>query len=631
MLAVLSDVHANQEALRAVLADMLTEGAGACDIALLGDIIGFHAQPGECVQLLRERALRAAVRGNHEEALRHRNFFGNMPLIDQMVERTRSMLAAEDIAWLTALPLTAEAGGLFFAHSTAHEPGAWGRIRNEAEARAAFGAQQADVAFFGHTHRPTIFRLSPNGELAALPIRYDASGSFCLKLDAGARYLVNPGAVGQPRDGDPRAAYALYDEATRTLCLRRVTYDVAATAACLPRMGLPESFGEALKQGRSPLADTHMNTDPEQETPRKRSRRWFLKGLAGVGALAAAGAAVDWVLPRTLCRPGEWNGPVTDHFNGTRFYNPEPGHSYGDARAGARWLFSRHERRPYPIVEQNEHRPELAASIEPHEWEVTMVNHATMLIRLAGCTVLTDPVWSDYTSPIQGIGPKRTRPAGMAWEEVPHVDVCLLSHDHYDHFDVTSLQRLTERDNPLYVVPLGLASLLRYHCGEQVRVVELDWWQTTELTHGLRCHVVPAYHWSRRYRTEATANRSLWCGFYLEGAGRPTIYYAGDTAMTRWFTEIRRRLGAPTLALLPIGAYKPGWIRNNHISPADAVEAFGLLCAERALACHWGTWQLANEGWQETLDDLAAALAEAGVEPVRFRAPLNGQTLRGSF
>ncbi len=622
MLAILSDIHANREALEAVLADAQEQGADA--FALLGDVVGFHADPGECLRLLRALPLVAAVRGNHEEALRHRGFFGDMPLIDQMVERTRALLSAEERDWLSALPLTAEAGGLSFAHSSPHEPDAWGRIRRADEARAAFAAQGAALAFFGHTHRPALFRLAPGGEPESLPLCYDESGSCRLVLDAGARYLVNPGAVGQPRDGDPRAAYALYDAATRTLTLRRVAYDAAATAAKLPLMGLPGSFGEALKQGKSPLAAAD-----SKPAPRRRSRRWFLKGLAGVGALAAAGAAVDWLLPRTLCRPGEWSGPVSDHFDGTRFYNPEPGKSYGDAKAALRWWFDRGERTPYPVVEQNGHRPELAPDIARHEWEVTMVNHATMLIRLAGCTLLTDPVWSDCTSPVQGIGPSRTRPAGMAWEEVPRVDACLLSHDHYDHFDVDSLQRLAERDNPLFIVPLGLASLLRYHCGEGVRVAELDWWQHVELPGGLRCHVVPAYHWSRRYRTAETANRSLWCGFYLEGAGYPAIYFAGDTAMTKWFAEIRRRLGAPTLALLPIGAYKPGWIRNNHTSPADAVEAFGILGAERALACHWGTWQLANEGWQETLDDLAAALKAAGIEPARFLAPLNGQTERG--
>ena len=140
MLAVLSDVHANLEALLAVLADVQAQGAEASAFALLGDVIGFHADPAACVELLRGLPLRAAVRGNHEEALRHRGYFGSMPLIDRMVERTRAMLPADALAWLTSLPVTAEAEAeaekVFFVHSSPHEPEKWGRIRQVDEANA---------------------------------------------------------------------------------------------------------------------------------------------------------------------------------------------------------------------------------------------------------------------------------------------------------------------------------------------------------------------------------------------------------------------------------------------------------------------------------------------------------------
>ena len=363
-------------------------------------------------------------------------------------------------------------------------------------------------------------------------------------------------------------------------------------------------------------------------TPPNRSRRWFLKGLLGVGALAAAGKGVDWLLPRTLCRAGEWHGPVTDHFDGTYFYNPEPQLPMG-TREALRWLSDRKTKGHYPHVDRNTHTPELAPQVKGKEWEVTMVNHATMLVRVHGLNILTDPVWSDYTSPVQGLGPCRTRPVGIEWDELPRIDVCLISHDHYDHFDVNTLQKLEQRDHPLFIVPLGLQSLLTYHCGEGLRVAELDWWQHTTLQ-GLRIHVVPARHWSKRYRTTESANRSLWCGFYIQPpAGGPTIYFAGDTARTTWFTTIRKRLGTPDVALLPIGAYRPEWIRNNHTNPADAVDAMQALRAPLAIACHFGTWQLANEGYDETLQDLAAALKRAGIPASRFPAPDNGQTLRG--
>ncbi|MBR5522863.1 MAG: MBL fold metallo-hydrolase [Akkermansia sp.] len=370
---------------------------------------------------------------------------------------------------------------------------------------------------------------------------------------------------------------------------------------------------------------------PEQHLPQppKRSRRWFLKGLLGVGALAAAGKGVDWLLPRTLCRAGEWQGPITDHFDGTYFYNPEPQLPMG-TREALRWLTDRKSKGYYPKVERNNHTPKLAPQVTGRNWEITMVNHSTMLIRVHGLNILTDPVWSDYTSPVQGFGPCRTRPVGIAWDELPHIDVCLISHDHYDHFDVNTLQKLEQRDHPHFVVPLGLKSLLEYHCGTGLRVSEMDWWQ--HITHqGLSIHVVPARHWSKRYRTTESSNRSLWCGFYLKApAGGPSIYFAGDTARTTWFATIGKRLGAPDVAILPIGAYRPEWIRNNHTNPADAVDALLALNAPLAIACHFGTWQLANEGYEETLQDLAAALQRANISPTRFPAPENGQTIRGS-
>lgn len=360
------------------------------------------------------------------------------------------------------------------------------------------------------------------------------------------------------------------------------------------------------------------------------SERWNIVRVGGKLLLLAACLAVgaDWVLPRTLCRAGEWHGPVTDHFDGVCFYNPETDRALHDPGAGSlvRWASRRHEKGEYPLVKKNAHSPELSGHLEDREVEVTMINHSTMLIRFRGLTVLTDPVWSDYTSPVQFAGPKRTRPVGMAWEDLPRVDVCLLSHDHYDHFDVDTLKRLAERDHPLFIVPLGLKSLLEYHCGKGVRVAEKDWWETVTLPDGMQVTLTPAHHWSRRYRTTDTARRSLWCGFYLSGQGRPSLYYAGDTARCSWFKHIRRRLGAPDMALLPIGAYRPDWIRRFHQGPDEAVQTMEDLGSPQAVACHFGTWQLANEGYQETIDNLRETLRQRGIPQERFRVLDNGET-----
>ena len=356
-----------------------------------------------------------------------------------------------------------------------------------------------------------------------------------------------------------------------------------------------------------------------------------MRTLFGAASVAALGKGVDMLLPRTLCRAGEWHGPVTDHFDGVYFHNvPEEDDlppSYGSAPIW-RWLRERRQRGEYPEVASNAHSPQLADRVDGRQWEVTMVNHSTMLIRLAGLCILTDPIWSDYTSPVQGVGPRRKRPVGLAWADLPRVDVCLLSHDHYDHFDVATLRRLEARDHPLFIVPLGLKSLLEHHCGFGLRIEEKDWWESVELPH-LRVTLTPARHWSKRYHTGESANRSLWCGFWLAAHAGPSIYYAGDSARTAWFTRIRERLGSPHVALLPIGAYKPEWIRVHHTNPADAVAAMLALRARQAIACHFGTWQLANEGYQETLDDLAAALRAADIPQRRFPAAENGQTFRG--
>ena len=366
----------------------------------------------------------------------------------------------------------------------------------------------------------------------------------------------------------------------------------------------------------------------------KFGRRRFLRILLGVGILSALGKGADSLLARTLCRPGSWNGPLSDHFDGKTFHNvPEtslPASSYGTAPI-IRWLKDRLRRGSYPIVERNNCTPQLARKVDGRDWEITMVNHSTLFLRLANYNILTDPVWSDYTSPIQGIGPCRTRPPGIAWDALPKIDVCLLSHDHYDHFDVPTLCRLEERDHPLFILPLGLRSLLEYHVEHSVHAEEKDWWECVKLPR-LTITLTPARHWSKRYRTVDSTNRSLWCGFFLRGTekGSPAIYFAGDSARTQWSSRIRERLGAPDVALLPIGAYKPDWIRAHHTSPADAVQALHTLDARLGIACHFGTWQLANEGYAETLSDLTVALQKNGIPASRSIAPENGQTLRGS-
>lgn len=369
---------------------------------------------------------------------------------------------------------------------------------------------------------------------------------------------------------------------------------------------------------------------PDQENraaqAKSRRKRLLLILLLLILTLGTALWAIDTLLAYTLCRGGRWEGPASDHFDGERFFNLEATRTFGSG-SGIKWLLGAGERGHYPTVAANEHRPELAPEVDGADWECTMINHATVLIRMGGLNILTDPVWSNEVSPVAGIGPSRHRPAGIAWDELPRIDVCLLSHDHYDHFDVATLRRLQQRDKPLFIVPLGMRALLEYHIGE-ARIAERDWWQTVQLK-DLAVTLTPAHHWSNRYRGSRNRNRSLWCGFWIEKKAGPAVYFAGDTAMTRAFGDIRQRLGRADLAIIPIGAYKPDWLRSHHISPDEALQAFRTLGAREALGCHFGTWQLGYEGYNETLQDLAAARGKYGISADRFRAAENGRSYRG--
>jgi L-ascorbate metabolism protein UlaG (beta-lactamase superfamily) len=244
-----------------------------------------------------------------------------------------------------------------------------------------------------------------------------------------------------------------------------------------------------------------------------------------------------------------------------------------------------------------------------------MVNHSTVLLQTRGCNILTDPIWSERASPVPWAGPQRRRAPGVRWEDLPSIDVVLLSHNHYDHLDLPTLRRLARRGVSAYVAAKGLEKVVRHNGIEQV--IELDWGESVEVG-TLRIHGVAAQHFSARGLFDR--NRTLWCGHMIESAAGP-IYFAGDTGFGPHFARIRERFGAPRLALLPIGAYEPGWfMRPVHMSPDEAVQAHHVLGAETSVAIHHGTFQLADEG----LDTPRKRLAECAGE-ARFVTLANGE------
>ncbi|MBQ4635025.1 MAG: metallophosphoesterase family protein [Akkermansia sp.] len=249
-IAVLSDIHANIEALEAVLADARAHSAE--HYLCLGDTIGFNGDPAACADKAMQ-LFSASVRGNHEQALLQRGLFG-VPLYTAMMDRTAAMLSAEHLAYIRALPLRAEWQGITLVHASPLQEATWQRVGNIPAARKAFEAFAGQLCFFGHTHRATIFK-EAEGSVSIIPAVYNSTNTCQLELEPGSRYLINPGSVGQPRDFNWKAAYALLDTDTASLTLRRVEYDVNAAAAKIHHTGLPDSFAAALRKGITPTGD----------------------------------------------------------------------------------------------------------------------------------------------------------------------------------------------------------------------------------------------------------------------------------------------------------------------------------------------------------------------------------------
>jgi L-ascorbate metabolism protein UlaG (beta-lactamase superfamily) len=235
---------------------------------------------------------------------------------------------------------------------------------------------------------------------------------------------------------------------------------------------------------------------------------------------------------------------------------------------------------------------------------VTFINHATTLIQLDGLNVLTDPIYSPRASPFTFAGPHRVRPPGIRFEDLPRIDLVVLSHNHYDHLDLATLQRIARTwPNAQFFGGLGNKDYLVTH-GLQ-NVSELDWWETREVK-GVTVHSVPNQHFSNRGTFDGDG--TLWTAWVLEGSGGKA-YFGGDTGYGPHFARVAERLGPVRLAVLPIGAWEPEWFMSPiHMSPAEAVQAALDLKAGTAVPMHFGTFPLADDGETEAVEALQAAL-----------------------
>ncbi|NUQ20690.1 MAG: hypothetical protein HOQ09_06985 [Gemmatimonadaceae bacterium] len=262
------------------------------------------------------------------------------------------------------------------------------------------------------------------------------------------------------------------------------------------------------------------------------------------------------------------------------------------------------------------------ARVEGDSLRVTFVNHSTVLIQTDGLNILTDPIWSKRASPVPWFGPKRHRPPGIRFEDLPPIDLVLLSHDHYDHMDVPTLRRIVARFLPRIVTGLGNSASLAKQGIPGAE--EIDWWQTVVIRPGVRVSGVPAQHWSARSLRDEW--RTLWLGFVI-ATPTDTIYYAGDTGYAPFFPEIRDHFGAIRLAILPIAPQRPRRaMAPRHMSASDAVRVAEELHAFTALAVHFGTFQQGDDSEEEPVDSLAVVLGREGDCAPPFWPLRNGGT-----
>jgi L-ascorbate metabolism protein UlaG (beta-lactamase superfamily) len=256
---------------------------------------------------------------------------------------------------------------------------------------------------------------------------------------------------------------------------------------------------------------------------------------------------------------------------------------------------------------------------------LTWIGHATVLLQMQGLNILTDPHFSKRASPVQWAGPVRVAPPGIALEELPPIDIVVISHDHYDALDTDSIRRLHQRPggaDTRFYVPLGLK---RWFSRQGVeRVVEMDWWDRRS-DRSLEVIAVPAQHWSKRGLF--SSNTTLWSGWVIAGESCRFIF-VGDTGYAPLFKEIGEKLGPFDLAAIPIGAYEPRWFMSkHHVNPEESVQIHLDIGSRRSVGIHWGTFILTDEPLDEPPRRLAAALKRQRLAPQDFMALVHGQTI----
>jgi L-ascorbate metabolism protein UlaG (beta-lactamase superfamily) len=360
-------------------------------------------------------------------------------------------------------------------------------------------------------------------------------------------------------------------------------------------------------------------------------RRSVLK-LASLSALSVVGAGSAWSMFRKPVNT-YYSGPVSDHFDGLRFIAPgRKGRPDKTSADMLKWQFGG-GKDTLPKESWPSHFPSPFQDKPPQRvnegLRVTLVGHASYLIQTANVNILMDPVWSERASPVRFAGPRRVNAPGIAFDDLPPIDAVLVTHNHYDHLDTTTLARLVARWQPRIITPLGNDTIMRAADKTLDSALARDWGESIDLSDKVRVTLEPSLHWSARWTSDRFM--ALWCNFVIE-APAGNIYACGDTGYDPQsiFPQMKQKYGGFRLALLPIGAYEPRWfMKDQHMNPQEAVQVFQELGAESAIGHHWGTFKLTDEGVERPREALASAIAQAAMDPMQFRAFQPGQVWEG--
>jgi L-ascorbate metabolism protein UlaG (beta-lactamase superfamily) len=319
------------------------------------------------------------------------------------------------------------------------------------------------------------------------------------------------------------------------------------------------------------------------------------------------------------CSSPRHQGPVSDHFDGEKFFNP-----FGTPPKGfwtvLKWQLTT-TKTQWPEFVEEPQAPAISTDLKSDQIQLTLLNHASVYIQTQKVKLITDPIWSQRSSPFSWAGPKRARNASHRLDELPGVDIVLISHNHYDHFDEASLISLKNKFDPLFLIPLGDGKLLK-NLGI-TSYQEMDWKDVfVHKESQSEIHFVRNNHWSARGLFDR--NHSLWGSYVIKTLGKK-IYFAGDTGYGNHFSEVYKTFGEMDISLLPIGAYEPRWMmQDQHINPEEAVQAHLDLKSKNSFGIHFRTFQLTNEGIEDPVRDLEIAKRNKNIQ--NFIAPLFGQS-----